>query len=355
MKLILGTRKGLIIYNKSGNSWVYETDHFQAIPVSMFFVDQVTGAWWAGLSHGHWGEKLHRSMDQGKSWEEVAAPEYPEGSEIKEGKPAKLNLMWAMQRAGEKLFIGTEPGGLFESRDDGKSWTLCTDLWNDPNRQSKWFGGGYDNPAIHSIEVDPRDPNHLYIGISCAGVYESHDAGSTWKVKNKGMKSDFLPNPTAEVGHDPHLLKLVQGNPDILWQQNHGGVWVSKDGSENWIDVRSQDSSIADFGFTIAVDHENADRAWVVPGISDEVRVAVDLALCVSRTEDGGQTWKACRAGLPQQACYDIVYRHALDRLETNLVFGTTTGNVFYSEDDGDQWNLLSASLPMVNVVKLLA
>ncbi len=353
MKLVLGTRKGLIIYDRNESGWQLVSDHFRAIPVTMFFSDELTGRWWAGLSHGHWGEKLHYSDDRGKTWMDGTAPVYPEGYEIKEAVPAKLNLMWCMQRAGNKLLIGTEPGGLFESTDNGQSWQLCEHLWQNPDRPKHWFGGGFDNPAIHSIEVDPRNADHLYIGISCAGVYESHDAGVTWTVRNEGMKSDFLPNPTAEVGHDPHLLKLVQGHPDTLWQQNHGGVWLSRDASAHWQDVRSSDR-IADFGFAIAVDHENADRAWVVPGVSDEKRIALDLALCVARTEDGGKSWTALRKGLPQQDCYDIVYRHALDRLDSTLVFGTTTGNVFASADDGDNWETISNVLPMIHVVKLL-
>jgi len=319
--------------------------------------DERNGNWWMGLSHGHWGQKLHFSKDKGANWIEVATPKYPEGSEIKPDKPAKLNLMWAMQGGGndkaDTLFVGTEPGGLFRSNDYGESWNLCESLWNDPDRQEHWFGGGFDNPAIHSIEVDPRNSDHLYIGISCGGVYESIDGGNHWTVRNSGLVSNFLPDQTARVGHDPHLLKLSPSNPEVLWQQAHCGIWRSSDAARSWNEVTG-DNDYANFGFTICIDPKDENRAWVIPAISDEIRVAVEDSLCVSRTDDGGETWTDYRNGLPQETTTDIVYRHAMDRMNETVVFGTTTGNVFYSIDDGENWQVLNNYLPMVNVVKLL-
>jgi len=358
MKAVIGTRKGLLQYEKINGKWKSTAHDFLGIPVTMFLQDERNGIWWAGLSHGHWGQKLHMSEDKGKTWKEVETPKYPEGYEIKEGKAAKLNLMWAMAAAGadkpNTLHIGTEPGGFFTSNDYGKSWQLCESLWQDPDREKHWFGGGFDNAAIHSIEVNPNNSNHIYIGISCGGVYESLDGGQNWKAQNNGLVSDFLPNQTAEVGHDPHLLKMCLSKPEVLWQQAHCGIWVSKDGAQSWQDVRGKDKN-ADFGFNITIDHNNPNRAWVAPGISDEIRVAVDGALCISRTEDGGQTWQAFRNGLPQKNCSDIVYRHAMDRLDNTLVFGTTTGNIFFSNDDGETWEALSHYSPMVHTVNLLS
>ena len=349
--LMLGTRKGLITYQRNGAGWKLRDTSFLGIPVSLTHVDSRGGTWWACLDHGHWGQKLHRSNDQGQTWEEVEAPKYQEGMEIKPGVPASVKYLWAFAEGGsdkeDTLYVGTEPGGLFITEDGGNSFSLIESLWNHPSRSDHWFGGGRDHPGIHSIIVDPRDSNHIYVGISVAGVFETFDAGKTWEVKNKGLRADFLPDPHAEVGHDPHLMVACEANPDVLWQQNHCGIFRSIDGAENWQDTTQTDGP-ANFGFAIAVAENDHEQAWVVPAVSDEVRVAVDNALCVCRTDDGGKTWIDHRKGLPQNDCYDIVFRHALDVSDDTLCFGTTTGNLFLSNDRGETWECLNASLPMV-------
>jgi photosystem II stability/assembly factor-like uncharacterized protein len=353
--LLLGTRKGLIIYERSKKVWKHASTHFIGIPVSLTFIDDRTNTWWACLDHGHWGVKLHRSLDKGKNWEEIEAPKYPEGYEIKEGKPAKVNYIWAMTHGGvdrpKRLYIGTDPGGLFQSDDHGETWRLVESLWNHPSRD-QWFGGGRDDPGIHSILVDPRNSDHIHVGISVAGVFASKDGGETWHPANKGLTADFLPDPDAEVGQDPHLLIASPSNPDIMWQQNHCGIFVSHDGSKSWENV-SQPDGPADFGFAIAIHHHHPNMAWVIPGISDQIRVAVDQALCVCRTDDAGENWQDFREGLPQKNCFDIVYRHAMDISGDSLVFGTTTGNVYFSDDLGMSWSTLSNNLPMVYSVEI--
>lgn len=353
--LLLGTRKGLIIYNQENKGWKYQSTHFLGIPVSLTLVDERTDTWWACLDHGHWGCKLHRSTDQGKAWEEIEAPKFEEGVEVKEGVPAAVKYLWAFAHGGADkpgvLYIGTDPGALFRSEDNGDTWSLVESLWNHPSRE-KWFGGGRDNPGIHSIVVDPRNSDHLYIAVSCAGVFESFDAGKTWSSANKGLKADFLPDPDSEIGQDPHLIVACPSNPDVLWQQNHCGIFVSTDGAKNWSEV-SQENGPANFGFAVAVKEDNPEQAWVVPGISDEIRVAIDQALVVCRTDDGGKTWIEQRNGLPQENCYDIVYRHCLANRDGNLVFGTTTGNVYYSNNLGENWHKLTSDLPMVYSVEI--
>lgn len=353
--LLLGTRKGLLIYQQEKDGWKYLSTHFLGIPVSLSLVDERTDTWWACLDHGHWGCKLHRSTDQGSSWEEIEAPKFAEGMESKEGVPAAVKYLWAFAHGGiDKpgvLYLGTDPGALFRSEDNGDSWQLVESLWNHPSR-GKWFGGGRDNPGIHSIVVDPRNSDHLYIGVSCAGVFESTDAGKTWDSVNKGLKADFLPDPSSEIGQDPHLVVACPSNPEVLWQQNHCGIFVSTDGGQQWNEV-SQKNGPANFGFAVAVKADNPNQAWVIPGISDEIRVAIDQALVVCRTDDGGKTWLEQRSGLPQQHCFDIVYRHCLAIHEDSLVFGTTTGNVYYSNDLGNHWQQLSSDLPMIYSVEI--
>lgn len=354
MKLLLGTAKGLMVYEKQGSDWEVTDVHFLGFPVSMVYVDERTQTWWAGLPHRHWGQKLHRSKDFGKTWEQVATPKYPSSAFLKNGKSASLKLIWCMAQGGNdrpnELWLGTEPGGLFHSKDGGDSFQLVESLWNHPSRHDLWFGAGKDEPFIHSIVVDPRDSQHVYIAVSCAGVFETLDGGITWQPRNKGLKAAYLPNPDAEVGHDPHLLLSCASNPSVLWQQNHCGIFRSIDGGLNWDDI-SDKKGIAHYGFALAIDSDNPLRAWVIPAMSDEMRVAHDLALCVCRTDDGGRTWQYLRNGLPQKHCFDIVFRHSLHNTGSTLAFGTTTGNLYLSEDAGDSWYCLSHNLPRIDSV----
>jgi photosystem II stability/assembly factor-like uncharacterized protein len=300
---------------------------------------------------------MHKSKDEGRTWDEIAAPVFPEGEEIKDSVPATLNYLWAMStvksRNGHRIYVGTEPGGLFESKNGGNSFELVRGLWDHPSRKSQWFGGGMDHPGIHSIIVDPGDSKHMYVAISCAGVFETSDGGNTWIPKNHGLKADFLPDPESEIGQDPHLLVACEANPKVMWQQNHCGIFRTEDGGNLWKDI-SDRSGEANFGFAIAADAGNEKVAWVVPAVSDENRVAIDFSLCICRTENGGRSWDTFRKGLPQGAAFDITYRHALDQHGNTLAFGTTTGNLYLSNDDGESWLCLSNNLPMVHCVEFI-
>ena len=353
--LILGTRKGLLILNRQGDTWNVVQEANSGFPVSYAAVDERTGILWACVDHGHWGPKLYHSGDMGSTWQEVAAPKYPEQAEIRAGSPATLSYLWTIVPGGrdqpDRLYVGTEPGGLFQSDDGGKSFQLVEGLWNHPSRQKHWFGGGRDHPGVCSIIVDPRDSLRLLVGISVGGVFETTDGGHNWEPRNRGLVATYLPDPHAEVGHDPHLMLASPANPDVLWQQNHCGVFRSDDGALNWHNV-SQPDGPASFGFAIAVDAVDPKTAWVVPAISDDQRQAIKGALCVCRTEDGGQSWQALRAGLPQQNCFDVVYRHALDIQGEQLAFGSTTGNLFLSSDRGDSWECIGHYFPPIYSVR---
>lgn len=352
--ILVGTGKGLVVFRKQNDAWKIADVHFLGMPVALVYVDERDGTWWAGIAHRHWGQKLHFSTDEGKSWEDVPTPVYPKEALLKSGKPATLRKIWCMAHAGYdrsgELYLGTEPGGLFHSVDGGRSFQLVEPLWNHPSRRHEWFGAGRDHPYIHSIVVDPNDSDHFYIAVSCAGVFETRDGGQTWAARNKGLVATYLPNPEVEIGHDPHLVLACRAQPEVMWQQNHCGVYRSTDAGRNWQDVSGPDG-FPYYGFALGVDHENPDRAWVIPAISDDMRVAHDLALCVCRTEDGGRTWQALRNGLPQDHCFDIVFRHSLAVHGEQLVFGTTTGNVFYSNNGGDHWTMLSGHLQRVDAV----
>lgn len=354
-RIVLGTRKGLIFFRRKRGEWQLERVAHAGIPVSYAAVDARTGTHWACLDHGHWGCKLARSGDAGASWEEVAAPAYPEGEIVKEGVPAKLRYAWVLTPGGvdepERLYLGTEPGGLFASDDGGRSFRLVESLWRHPTRIEQWMGGGRDQPGLHSIWIDPRDSAHLWIAISCAGVFESRDRGASWEARNRGQRSPFLPDPEVEVGTDPHFVQGCASAPDVLWQQNHVGIYRSEDGGGRWTEV-SQEKGPARFGFAIAADPADPRCAYVVPADSDEKRIAVGGGLLVCRTRDAGASWQELRTGLPQSGCFDVVLRHALDLSGNDLAFASTTGNLYASSDVGESWACIGNHLPPVYSVR---
>lgn len=355
-KLLIGTTKGLVVFEKINTQWEIQQIHFIGFPVSLIYVNELNHTWWVGISHHHWGQKLHFSTDEGQNWQSVTPPKYPLDAQLSSGQPATLKKIWILQHGGRafpnRVWLGTEPGGLFLSEDNGEHFELVQSLWNHPSRmnQLQWFGTGRSLPFIHSIVVNPLDNNHVYIAVSCAGIFETKDSGKNWAPRNKGLVAAYLPNPAAEIGHDPHRLFACASNPKILWQQNHCGIFRSENGGQNWTNV-SDKTGIAHYGFALAINHQNPNQAWVIPAVSDEVRIAPNQALTVCKTEDGGQTWQSLTNGLPQKNCFDIVFRHALAIDGNTLVFGTTTGNVYLSENAGDDWIALSHHLARVDCV----
>ncbi|MEZ4829880.1 MAG: sialidase family protein [Bacteroidia bacterium] len=357
-KLLLATGKGLIEYHLIAGKWKFYRDHFQGLSVSAFLSDDRTGYWWVALDHKHWGQKLHRSADAGKSWEEMPAPVYPKGEEIRPGVPASMKYIWTIAKGGDdqpgRLYLGTEPGGLFVSDDGGMSFSLNQSLWRHHTRPDHWFGGGRNHAGIHSVVVDPRHSSRIFVGVSCAGVFCSEDGGRSWEMKHQGLKADYLPDPFPEAGYDPHLLLSCHSHPDVLWQQNHCGVYRSADNGNHWTEITAADGSNY-YGFALAVDPSNENVAWVIPALSDKLRIAIDRSLFVQRTDDGGKTWQSFRKGLPQGDCYDLVLRHALALSGDRLAFGTISGCLYVSEDRGESWKMINHSLPRVFSTAFLA
>jgi hypothetical protein len=361
-RIILGTRKGLLVLHKRGPEWHLKHDAFPGVPISYAMHDPRNDILWACADHGHWGQKLYRSSDGGATLDEIPAPQYPEDALIYDvffggqEKPAILTYLWTIVPGGDdqpqRLYIGTEPGGLFVTNDYGETFTLMEGLWNHPSRQNNWFGGGRDQAGCCSIVVDPRDSNHLFISISVGGIYESKDGGISWKGRNKGLVAEFLPDPHAEYGHDGHCLIASSTNPDVLWQQNHCGVFRSDNAGQTWSNISA---GPVKFGFPIVLDEKDPKTAWVVPAISDEQRMAVDGALFVARTEDGGHSWQHLRNGLPQANSYDVVFRHAMDLDHNVIIFGTTTGNLYISPDRGESWKCIGNHFPPIYSVRFAA
>ena len=356
LKILVGTSKGIVIVEKKHGLWAISETQFLGMPVSMLFVDKIAGRWWVALDHKHWGPKLHYTENDGGKWNEVGVPVYKESDSDK--KPVRLKRIWTMENAGAGrpgcLWLGTEPGGLFYSDNNGKTFQLNEGLWNHPSRmdKSQWFGAGRDHPFVHSIVVDPRDADNVFVAVSCAGVFGSSDNGKSWSVRNNGLEATYLPNPNVDVGHDPHLMLACKANPDVMWQQNHCGIFRSIDQGKLWKKV-SGANGFPHYGFALAVEDENPEEAWVIPAQSDEVRVAVDLRMSVCHTNDGGSRWKRLESGLPSSNVFGIVLRHAFAKEGPLLVFGTNNGNLFLSEDKGEGWTRVSGDLAPVNYVKI--
>jgi photosystem II stability/assembly factor-like uncharacterized protein len=265
----------------------------------------------------------------------------------------KLEYIWSLEGAGPDrpgaLWCGTIPGGLFHSSNRGDSWELIRPLWDDPLRVH-WSGGGMDQPGIHSMCVDPRSSDRVSVGVSCGGVWQTTDGGHSWACRATGMRAEYLPpekqyEPNAQ---DPHRLTQSPSRPDVFWVQHHNGIFHTTDDCANWREISGA------FGFAVVVHPRDADTAWFVPGVKDEMRIPVDCKLHVSRTRDGGRSFEALRSGLPQEHAFDLVYRHGLDIDSTgdSLAFGGTTGSLYTSDDGGERWTRLDHQLPPIYCVR---
>jgi hypothetical protein len=360
--LLIATRKGLFTL-KRGSDWQITATGFLGDNVSMVLADPRDGWRYAALEHGHFGCKMHRSKGPGEPWEECASPTYPpkpEGLVDTDGwgKPIPWSTVkiWALETGGRDepglLWCGTIPGGLFRSTDRGASWELNRPLWDEPKRQ-KWFGGGAELPGIHSICVDPRDSKVVRLGISCGGVWMTRDGGKTWASHGHGLRADFMP-PEQQFDpniQDVHRLAQCAALPEQQYIQHHNGIFVSSDDGATWQEAK--DVPFSSFGFVAAAHPKDPGTAWFVPGISDQKRVT-EGQVVVTRTRDGGRTYETLRRGLPQKSAYDITLRHCLDvdRSGDRVAFGTTTGNLWVSEDQGDSWTSVSHHLPPIYAVR---
>ncbi len=362
-RILVATRKGLFTLQRNGGAWKITRAEFLADHVSMLLADPRDDSLYAALDHGHFGVKMHKSNGNG-AWEEIATPTYPEKPEGLEdndtwGRPIPWTTakIWALETGGRDetgvLWCGTLPGGLFRSADGGTSWEFMRTLWDSPRRK-KWMGGGADLPGIHSICVDPRDAKRVQIAVSCGGVVTTTDGGTTWDSEITGMRAAFMP-PEQQFDpniQDAHRMVQCRANPDRLWVQHHNGIFRSDNGGKAWEEI--EEAGPSTFGFAVAVHPDEPDTAWFVPAIKDEKRIPVDGRVVVTRTRDAGKSFETLSNGLPQEHAYDLVFRHALDIDETGnkLAFGSTTGSLWVSEDQGDSWQTVSSNLPPVYCVR---
>jgi BNR-Asp box repeat len=365
--LLVGTRKGLATVHRHRDGWGVFGMEFLGVPVITTLIDERDGAWYASLNHGHFGVKIHRSDDRGKTWTEIATPIYPTKPEgLVEMEPmGRREIPWSTEQAwvlaaGHAdepgvLWCGTIPGGLFRSADRGETWSIVPSLWEHETR-TQWFGGGYDLPGIHSIQVDPRcGGQRVVIAISCGGVWSTEDRGTTWAAST-GMRAPFAPPDWAEIPHiqDPHCLAVCAADPDVAWVQHHSGMYRSTDAGRTFTEITEVAPS--NFGFPVAAHPTDPLTAWFAPAIADECRVPVDGRMVVTRTRDGGQSFEQLGNGLPQKHAYDLIYRHGLDvdATGTRLALGSTTGSLWVTENAGDTFTAVSANLPPISSVRFV-
>jgi len=356
----VGTRKGafLLRSDEKRRAWTLEGPHFLGHAVHHMVGDpRAPGHLVLTSKPGHIGPSVYVSRNLGKTWQEATRPPaFPAGSGLvvehvfwlEPGLANEPGVWWA----------GTSPPGLFRSEDGGMTWASVDGFNLNPER-AQWVGDAPPGGALlHSICVDPRDGAHLYVGISVGGVFESKDGGATWAPVNQGCEADFLP-AEAEYGHDPHCVRLHPRMPDRLYQQNHCGVYrIDRDQEDRWIRIgRKLPKKIGDIGFPIVLHPLDADTAWVFPmdGTSVWPRTAPGGRPAVYVTFDGGAKWHRQDEGLPAEQAWWTVKRQALSvdgAKPCGVYFGTTSGEVWGSEAEGQRWRLIVRHLPEVYSVE---
>jgi hypothetical protein len=353
--LTVGTTKGAFLFagDPDRRKWRSSGPHFPGQAVYAIRFDGRGGRrrLLAGTESSHWGAVVRHSDDLGRSWTDPADGNvrFPEGTD------AALARVWQLQPAGDDapdtVWAGVEPAALFRSDDAGEHFELVGGLWDHPHRP-RWMPGG-GGLCLHTVVTDPDDPARLLVAISAAGVYRSDDGGRSWQARNVGVRAEFLPDKHPEFGQCVHKIAPAAGRTDRLYLQNHWGLYRSDDGADSWVDVANGVPS--DFGFPVVAHPTDPATAWVIPLHSDGFRCTPDGRLRVYRTRDAGGSWEPLTAGLPQQDAWQTVLRDGFggDGLDpAGLYFGTRTGQLFASADEGDRWELLAGWLPPVVCVK---
>jgi hypothetical protein len=356
--LLVATRKGLFVLEHLNGEWSISAHHFVGEPVSQTLVDPRTNSWYAALKLGHFGAKLHRSDDQGKTWRELNCPALPpkptEGYWADDPSIWSIEMIWSLAAGSAsqpgRLWAGCMPAALFRSDDHGNSWQLCESLWMD-ERRKQWVGGGNDYPGMHSVVVDPRDANHVTVAVSCGGIWTSHDSGQSFELIGNGFNATFMPPEFAREpnAQDPHRLSMCSAHPDVMWVQLHDGMYRSIDSGRHFTQI-SAHPKLGQFGFAVVAHPSDPLSAWFVPAVSDAHRFAPNASLVVTRTRDGGQSYETLQSGLPTSHCYDLIYRHCavLAKNERTFAIASTTGNLWISPDAGEHWQAISTHLPPI-------
>ncbi|MGH7581716.1 MAG: WD40/YVTN/BNR-like repeat-containing protein [Gemmatimonadales bacterium] len=359
VRILVGTHKGAFVLTSDGKrkKWDVSGPHFAGwelyhLKGSPADPDRI----YASQTSSWFGQQIQRSDDGGKTWEPVdnkfTYDGVPGTHQLYDGTPHpwEFKRVWHLEPSlddPDTVYAGVEDAALFKSTDGGKSWHELSGL-RQHTTGSKWSPGA-GGMCLHTILIDPSNPRRMFIAISAAGAFRTEDGGATWTPINKGLHSQYIPDPTAEVGHCVHRIAMHHSRPDVLFMQKHWDVLRSDNGGDLWREVSGDLPT--DFGFVIDVHAHEPETVYVVPIKSDSEHFPPDGKLRVFRSRTGGNTWEPLSKGLPQRDCYVNVLRDAMsvDSLdECGIYFGTTGGQIYGSSDAGDTWAPIVHELPAV-------
>ncbi len=377
VNVLVGTTKGGFIFSTdpARKRWDRSDIQFKSWNMMHMQLDPRDQRLHAAVSHPIYGPTTHYSDDLGKTWTQAkAVPTLTRPS--KSGRPMgtvdemfrsdsgqsvadqpeHMIKVWNITpgRPSEPgvLYAGAQPASLFVSRDGGETWQLNEPLFDHPQRGK--FNPGAGGLCLHTILLDPVNPNRMYIAISAGGCYRTDDGGQTWSPRNKNVRADFMPDPYPEFGHCVHRMAMHPSQPNVIYQQNHCGMYRSDNSADDWIDI-GEEKLPTRFGFPIAVHPTDARTIYVVPEESQEYHMSVGGQFAVWRSRDRGASWQMLTNGLPDKS-HLVVLREALatDTFEQAGIYaGTNTGQLFYSRDSGDNWELMADYLPPIQSVEV--
>ena len=364
VRVLVGTRKGAFVLTADGarKNWAVDGPHFPG-----WEIYHLTGSpadsdrLYASQCSDWFGQVIHRSNDGGQTWEtmgnefeyqgEVGNHQWYDGTP----HPWEFKRVWHLEPSlqdPDTVYAGVEDAALFRSADGGKTWQELPGLRSHGTGPQWQPGAG--GMCLHTILLDDENTQRIYTAVSAAGAFRTDDGGETWKPINRGLRSDYIPDPTAEVGHCVHRLAMHSSRPEVLFMQKHWDVMRSDNAGDEWSEVSGDLPS--DFGFPIGVHAHEPETIYVVPIKSDSEHFPPDGKLRVYRSRTGGNEWEALTNGLPQSHCYVNVLRDAMaiDALDTcGVYFGTTGGQVYASPDSGDSWNPIVRDFPAVLSVEV--
>ncbi len=351
--LLIGTKKGLWVGNSEDRrDWSLTGPHFPMQSVSACAVDTRGSRprLLVGATSEHWGPTVSWSDDLGSTWQETTGG----GVRFPEGAGASVEALWQLAPdSGDRpgvVWAGTQPSALWRSTDGGESFALVEGLWNHPHRPT--WAPGYGGQAIHTILPDPDDDDRVLVAMSTGGVYVTDDSGATWNPSNTGIHAWFFPDTLPEYGQCVHKVARDAGDADVLYAQNHGGVYVSRDRGSTWTAAAA--GLPADFGFPVVAHPSRAGTAYVVPLVADRDRTPPEARLQVWRTDDSGKSWHSSSKGLPE-GFHPTVLRDAFttDGADpAGLYLGARDGTVYVSADEGESWGEAVRHLPDVLCVR---
>ena len=365
--VLVATRKGAWLFHGDATrrKWRLDGPHFLGQVIHHLVLDpRDRRTLLAAAKTGHLGPTIFRSADRGRTWTEASRPPaFPKAKRGEKGRVVDHTFWLTPGHPSEpgSWYAGTSPHGLFRSTDGGVTWAPVPGLNDDP-RYRKWMGGAQDGtpdgPKLHSVIVDPRDPAHLYVGMSSGGVHESVDGGRSWRPMVRGMEVVEGFDAANVSFHDPHCVRICPARPDRLYQQNHCGIYRIDRPSEQWERVgKAMPSSVGDIGFPMVVHPRDPDTAWVFPmdGTTVWPRTSPGGRPAAYVTRNAGRSWRRLDSGLPRRHAWWTVKRQAMaaDGGEpVGIYVGTTGGELWASRSEGRGWSCVARHLPEIYAVE---